>query len=251
MAQVDKYSNVSYWLDSSKSDRGPHQRFGSRRLDRESVGKDRRRELGREPDYRLTRRESETESDKRFSRQLEDIAEEGLLYWRLCHERKSCQVILHQLWKLWHRRLKSSTTERGDQFIGSDCLQVQLHNFIFLLLRMWLLFKPLKEWPSFNTAPVVHLSRLVTKPTKWLVHPAKTQISLGIRPVWSESSLCAQWVAKDLSVRHVTKDPSVCHADSEDSDQTGRMPRLICVFAGRICHFVGFFTMRLICWEVQ
>ena len=29
------------------------------------------------------------------------------------------------------------------------------------------------------------------------VRPAKTQISLGIRPVWSESSLCAQWVAKD------------------------------------------------------
>ena len=39
------------------------------------------------------------------------------------------------------------------------------------------------------------------------VHPAKTQISLGIRPVWSESSLCAQWVAKD---------PSFLHADSED-----------------------------------
>ena len=45
-----------------------------------------------------------------------------------------------------------------------------------------------------------------------------------IRPVWSESSLCAQWVAKD---------PSFLHADSEDSDQTGRMPRLIWVFAGR------------------
>ena len=29
------------------------------------------------------------------------------------------------------------------------------------------------------------------------VRPAKTQISLGIRPVWSESSLCAQWVAED------------------------------------------------------
>ena len=53
---------------------------------------------------------------------------------------------------------------------------------------------------------------------------SKTQISLGIRPVWSESSLCAQWVAKD---------PSFLHADSEDSDQTGRMPRLIWVFAGR------------------
>ena len=56
------------------------------------------------------------------------------------------------------------------------------------------------------------------------VHPAKTQISLGIRPVWSESLLCASLVAKD---------PSFLHADSEDSDQTGRMPRLIWVFAGR------------------
>ena len=55
------------------------------------------------------------------------------------------------------------------------------------------------------------------------VHPAKTQISLGICPVWSESSLCAQWVVKD---------PSFLHADSEDSDQTGRMPKLIWVFAG-------------------
>ena len=28
-----------------------------------------------------------------------------------------------------------------------------------------------------------HLSRVMTKPTKWYVRPAKTQISLGIRPV--------------------------------------------------------------------
>ena len=56
------------------------------------------------------------------------------------------------------------------------------------------------------------------------MRPVKTQISLDIRPVWSESSLCAQWVAKGRSF---------LHADSEDSDQTGRMPRLIWVFAGR------------------
>ena len=54
------------------------------------------------------------------------------------------------------------------------------------------------------------------------VRPAKTQISLGIRPVWSDSSLCAHWVARY---------PSFLHADSEDSDQTGRLPRLIWVFA--------------------
>ena len=47
------------------------------------------------------------------------------------------------------------------------------------------------------------------KTNKMTVRPAKTQISLGIRPVWSESSLCVQWVAKD---------PNFLHADSEDSD---------------------------------
>ena len=61
------------------------------------------------------------------------------------------------------------------------------------------------------------------KTSKMTVRPAKTQVSLGICPVWSESSLCTQWVAKA---------PSFLHVDSEDSDQTGRMPRLIWVFAG-------------------
>ena len=74
------------------------------------------------------------------------------------------------------------------------------------------------------------------KTNKMTCAPAKTRISLDICPVWSESSLCAQWVAKD---------PSFLHADSEDSDQIGRMPRLIWVFAGRTCHFVGFVMRRL------
>ena len=73
------------------------------------------------------------------------------------------------------------------------------------------------------------------------VRPAKIQISLSICPVWSESSLCAQWVAKG---------PVFLHADSEDSDQTGRMPRLIWVFAGRKVHFVGFVMRQLICWTL-
>ena len=68
------------------------------------------------------------------------------------------------------------------------------------------------------------------KTNKMTVRPAKTQINLGIRPVWSKSSLCAQWVAEA---------PMFLQADSEDSDQTGQMRRLIWVFAGRTCHFVG------------
>ena len=35
------------------------------------------------------------------------------------------------------------------------------------------------------------------------------------------------------------------HADREDSDQTGRMPRLIRVFAGHTDHFVGFVVRQL------
>ena len=68
------------------------------------------------------------------------------------------------------------------------------------------------------------------------MRPAKTQLSLGIRPVWSEAFLCAQWIAKD---------PVFLHADREDFDQIGRMPRLFWVFAGRTCHFVGFVVRRL------
>ena len=50
------------------------------------------------------------------------------------------------------------------------------------------------------------------KPTKWALCPVKIQISLGIRPVWSESSLCPQWVAKNPLA-------SFLHADSEDADR--------------------------------
>ena len=58
---------------------------------------------------------------------------------------------------------------------------------------------------------------------KMSVRPAKIQISLGIRPVGSESSLSA-WRNLGSWATH--------WAHSEDSDQTGRMPRLIWDFAG-------------------
>ena len=48
----------------------------------------------------------------------------------------------------------------------------------------------------------------MTKPTKWHVRPAKTQISLGVRPVWSESSLDAQADMSSLCAQRVAKDPS-------------------------------------------
>ena len=84
--------------------------------------------------------------------------------------------------------------------------------------------------PAVGSVLSCYLSRLMTKPKKMTLRPAKTQISLGIR--------CAQWVAEDAMF---------LHADSEDSDQTGRTPRLIWVFDGRTWHFVGFVMRRLNC----
>ena len=100
-----------------------------------------------------------------------------------------------------------------------------------------------------------YVSRLMTKPTKWHVRPAKTQISLDIRPVWSESSLSA-W-GKLGSLASIPNSKFIhfsgytiiynymrCNTisnilvathwtHSEDSDQTERMPRLIWVLVGR------------------
>ena len=79
------------------------------------------------------------------------------------------------------------------------------------------------------------------------VRPAKTQMSLGIRPVWSESSLSA-WRKLGSLATH--------WAHSEDSDQTGRMPRLILVFAGRTlillvlsCHGSNLFIFQHHLWN--
>ena len=47
--------------------------------------------------------------------------------------------------------------------------------------------KPTK-WPVRRPAKS-QIKLCMTKPIKWSVRPAKTQISLGIHPVWSESSL--------------------------------------------------------------
>ena len=99
-----------------------------------------------------------------------------------------------------------------------------------------------KRNPWFWCSSKLHMSQRMTKPTKWHVRPTKTQISLCIRPVWSESSMYTQYVAKD---------PSFLHADSEDSDQTGRMPSLIWVFAGRTCHFVVVVMAKPTKWHVR
>ena len=128
------------------------------------------------------------------------------------------------------------------------------------------------------------MSRRTTKQTRWPARPAKTRIRLGIRPVWSQSSISAwrnlgffatHWAHSEDSDRiermyrliwvfaectwHLflscggsrcttttTTTTFATHwAHSEDSGQTWWMHRLISVLAERKCRFVGFLVQRL------
>ena len=68
-----------------------------------------------------------------------------------------------------------------------------------------------------------------------------------------QNGLCTQrrlrspWASaqSDQSLRRALEDRRIHYADSEDSDQTVRMPRLIWVLAGRTCQLFGFVMLWL------
>ena len=80
------------------------------------------------------------------------------------------------------------------------------------------------------------MSHLMSKPTKWHVHPAKTQISLGIRPVWSVFTVRMKkaWV---LSYRLSYPLNAQRRLWSAQTDLSLRWAH---------SHFVGFVVRRLI-----
>ena len=74
------------------------------------------------------------------------------------------------------------------------------------ILKKWILDAIFKFPLLRNLCEHPHLSHCITKPTKWPVCPAKTQISLGICPVWSESSLSAlRNVGSLATIKHIAK----------------------------------------------
>ena len=108
---------------------------------------------------------------------------------------------------------------------------------VYNYFHPWDFFRKLTLPPTLNpcfdvililmtVAPVrvclINMSQHMTKPTKWHVRPAKTQISMGIRPVWSESSA-------SVSAWRSTGSLAILRAHNKDSDKTGWMPRLIWV----------------------
>ena len=90
-------------------------------------------------------------------------------------------------------------------------------------------------YPIIYCPAIISFGHRTRKPTKWPVHQW-TQISLGIHPVWSVFILRLMGGSG----------PNISSCGQRDFDQTGWMPRLIWVFAGRTGHFVGFVLRQLI-----
>ena len=87
----------------------------------------------------------------------------------------------------------------------------------------------------------INLSHSLTKP-KNDYEPSEESDQPGHWPSLIRAFAVRSWVVKD---------PMFLHADSEDSDQTGWMLRLIWVFAGCTGHFVGFVMLWLISFIVM
>ena len=111
------------------------------------------------------------------------------------------------------RNISTGFTGLNDTDIGKITVMRLYQNIALLYILAAVLF----------LRSIDNLSHLMTKPTKWHVCPAKTWVSLGICPVWSKS-LMSTWRNHGSLATH--------WAHSEDSDQTGQMPRMIWVFVG-------------------
>ena len=114
-----------------------------------------------------------------------------------------------------------------------------------IILMIWLLSYLYKLWyPVYfdlrclakTNLRIRNLSRYLNK-SKMGLHMTKPTKCAPSEDS-GQPGLCAHLVAKGSRF---------LHADSEDSDQIGRMPRLIWVFPGRTSYFVFFVMWRLKC----
>ena len=139
---------------------------------------------------------------QRLARVLKFWIEQVYVLYYLGSENKGCAGwSVHGFVRIRHKLVFSC---RGSHY----CFPDHAHSVQYILaIKMTRIYKPPHE-----------------KSNKMTVRPAKTQLSLGIRPVWSESSLSA-W--RNIGLL------ATPWSHSEDSDQIGRIPRLIWVFAGR------------------
>ena len=141
-------------------------------------------------------------------------------------------------------RVKKKSKLKGvHPFNKLRCKDYYLKNNQFwpLITHFWTrLFKYIpdinKKTLQFYMFPDNQIEEIEPKRQKTYLHPVKTQVSLCICAVWSESSLTAFWIVKGVKF---------LYADNEDSDQTTRMRSLIWVFVGYRCQRVRYIMLRI------
>ena len=85
------------------------------------------------------------------------------------------------------------------------------------------------------------------KPTKWHVRPTKTQISLGIRQIWSVSFLSTWRERGSLATHWAQANAPIRLGGCPGSDWVDAQTDLSLRWAHS--HFVGFVMSRLKCWS--
>ena len=128
----------------------------------------------------------------------------GLLWLLFCEAIKFCE--LNFSYQFVHSKPCESTLLTGRTFTMFTVTSSPYFKIftVFHDFWNWALFSVRVKWFSHMILSAWKQIRWVFEPphdktNKIAVRPRKTQISLGIHPVWSESSLCAQLVAKDPS----------------------------------------------------
>ena len=126
--------------------------------------------------------------------------------------------------------------------------------FQTLFLFRW---KPVRRWgvvPSlWLPTLLLMVSPLIVMPVRWTVDTPKIQTPENIYcnhpKIWTKwlyhRIMCLKNADRMANKPPCDKTNKMICVPSEDSDQTGPMPRLIWVFPGHTCHFVGFVMMRL------
>ena len=100
-------------------------------------------------------------------------------------------------------------------------------------------------------------SRNTTKPTKWHMRPAKTQISLGIRPVWSASSVSAWRKLGSLATHWAHSEDSVSLGGCTGWSESSLGAQSFCWFCHEAAHIqqsvsvltdLWLLLLLLLCW---
>ena len=94
------------------------------------------------------------------------------------------QISVHSLWNVWMRHFYKRNVSTIMYISVSKTFQSGIRTYCSRTVIMTL-YSGINETVPMNAIEPQH-----DKTNKVTMHPAKTQISLGIHPVWSESSLC-------------------------------------------------------------